>query len=69
MEPDDLKRYTMQVGEVSQLLDCSRETVHNLAETGELSYRVRSRGKQEWKFFDPQEVAQLAQKRGVEQKM
>lgn len=64
---EDPKRYTMGTGEVAERLQCSRETVHNLTETGELSFITRSRGSREWKFFDPQEVEQLAQRRGVTQ--
>lgn len=67
MQPTDETRYTMQAGEVAERLQCSRETVHNLADTGELSYKTRSRGKQEWRFFDPVEVEDLAKRRGVVQ--
>jgi excisionase family DNA binding protein len=63
---EEPKRYTMGTGEVAERLQCSRETVHNLTQTGELSFISRSRGTREWKFFDPKEVEALAQRRGVE---
>lgn len=62
------QRYTMGTGEVAERLRCSRETVHNLTATNELSYVTRARGTKEWKFYDPAEVEVLAQKRGVEVK-
>ena len=63
----DPQRYTMGTGEVAERLQCSRETVHNLTETNELSFITRSRGTKEWKFFDPTEVEALAARRGVTQ--
>lgn len=59
------ERYALGVGEVAKRLQVSRETVHNLAETGVLSYVERARGRTFWKFFDPSEVEQYAIKRGV----
>ena len=60
------ERYTMQAGEVAKQLQVSRETVHNLAETGVLSFTERLRGKsQKWRYFDPQEVEAYAVQRGV----
>jgi predicted site-specific integrase-resolvase len=60
------ERYTMQAGEVAKRLQVSRETVHNLAETGALSYVERLRGKsQKWRYFNPTEVDDYAVRRGV----
>lgn len=65
MNETHASRYTMQVGEAAQVLQSTRETVHNLAEGGYLSYVERPRGAQRWKFFDPEEVRRLAHERGV----
>ena len=60
------ERYTMQAGEVAKRLQVSRETVHNLADTGTLSYIERLRGKsQKWRYFNPEEVDAYAVLRGV----
>lgn len=58
-------RYTMSVGEAARRLDCSRQTVHDYAATGVLSYMEKMRGKVPWKYFDPEEVNAYAQKRGA----
>lgn len=63
----DADRYTMQAGEVALRLHVSRETVHNLAETGVLSYVEKARGRTHWKYFNPEEVEAYAQQRGVQQ--
>ena len=59
----DATRYTMGVGEAAQILHCSRQTVHDYATTGVLSYVEKMRGKVPWKYFDPDEVNAYAQKR------
>lgn len=59
----DAARYTMSVGKVATALTCSRQTVHDYAESGVLSYVEKMRGKMPWKFFDPEEVNAYAQKR------
>lgn len=58
-------RYTMSVGEVAQRLGCSRQTVHDYAATGVLTFVEKMRGKVPWKYFDPEEVSAYAQKRGA----
>lgn len=64
---DSAERYTMSVGEVAQTLGCTRQTVHDYANSGVLSYRTKLRGKQPWKFFDPAEVQTYASKRAGSQ--
>ncbi len=66
MIEDDTKRYTMRVKEVAARLTCSRQTVHDLADSGELHFQTKKRGQQNWKYFDPAEVEQIAHARGVE---
>ena len=61
----DDESYSIGVGEVARRLQVSRETVHNLADTGVLSYVNRARGRIYWKFFNPDEVREYAIKRGV----
>lgn len=61
----DADRYTMRAGAVAQRLAVSRETVHNLAGTGVLSYVEKARGRVQWKYFNPQEVDDYAAQRGV----
>ena len=65
MTNEDVTRYTMGVNEVRQRLKCSRQTVHDLATAGVLSFRTKQMGRVPWKFFDPQEVESYAEKRGV----
>ena len=60
---ENAARYTMSVGEVAQILKCSRQTVHDYAATGVLSFVEKMRGKVPWKYFDPDEVNAYAQKR------
>lgn len=55
----------MSVGKVATALTCSRQTVHDYAESGVLSYVEKMRGKMPWKFFDPEEVNAYAQKRAA----
>jgi predicted site-specific integrase-resolvase len=62
---EDVTRYTMGVNEVRQRLKCSRQTVHDLATAGVLSYRTKQMGRVNWKYFDPAEVEAYAEKRGV----
>ena len=65
MTHEDAQRYTMRVKDVAARLDCSRQTVHDLADSGELHFQTRKMGKQHWKYFDPAEVEQMAHARGV----
>ena len=65
MTIQDPARYTLTASEVAERLNCHRDTVRNLAESGELQFITRSRGSYDWRYFDPEEVAALAQKRGV----
>lgn len=55
----------MRVRDVQQRLQTTRQTVHDMAERGELHFVTRKRGKQDWKYFDPAEVEERAQERGV----
>jgi DNA-binding transcriptional MerR regulator len=59
-------KYIMSAGEVAKRLGVSRETVHNYAETGVLSFRPKMRGKLPWKYFNPDEVETYARKRAGE---
>jgi predicted site-specific integrase-resolvase len=61
---EEAERYTMQAGDVAKRLNISRESVHNYAETGLLSFVARPRGRTTWKYFDPAEVEAFAQELG-----
>jgi len=63
----DPSRYTITTAEAMAVLKCSRDTVHNLAESSELSFVTRPRGSYEWRYFDPEEVEALARKRNGEE--
>lgn len=65
MTEEDARRYTMRVKDVAARLQCSRQTVHDLADSGSLNYRTRRMGKQDWRYFNPAEVERIAQERGV----
>jgi len=62
---EDAQRFTMRVKDVQTRLQVTRQTVHDMAERGELHFVTRKRGEQDWKYFDPAEVEQRAHERGV----
>lgn len=62
---NDTAQYTMQPGEVAQRLDVTRQTVHNLAADGVLSFIEKARGRKIWKYFNPAEVERFAQERSI----
>jgi hypothetical protein len=64
---NDPTRYTMRVEHVAERLQCTKQTVRNLANTGQLSFITQSRGMQDWYVFDPAEVEALALKRNGEE--
>jgi len=55
----------MRVKDVQRRLQTTRQTVHDMAERGELHFVTRKRGQQDWKYFDPAEVEKCAQERGA----
>lgn len=65
MTTEDAQRFTMRVSDVQRRLGVSRQTVHDMTERGELQFVTRSRGRQQWKYFDPQEIDAKAEERGA----
>jgi hypothetical protein len=55
----------MQSGVVAKQLHISRQEVKNMADAGELAYRIRKRGTQEWRYYDPEQVKRIARERGI----
>ena len=67
MTTKDPARYTITTAEAMTILKCSRDTVHNLAESGALSFVTKPRGNYDWRYFNREEVEALALVRNGEE--
>lgn len=63
---EDDRRYTLQAKVAAERLQVSRQELINMGNSGELAFRVRKRGAQPWRYYDPEEIRRIARERGIQ---